>query len=216
PQDSLSLATGIMQAFTVFSETYSLPWLSPLIAACIILGGLGGVGAWVIGPTKGLLVASQDGSLPAFLAKTNDKGVPMRILMIQGGIVSVLSLIFILMPSINSSYWILSVITAQVALLVYIALFAAGLKLYYKKPHAPRAFRVPGKKFGIWLVCMMGILSSFVVILFGFSPPSTIPFESICVYELMLMGGIAICCIAPLFLIKKLGVPTPKKSAHIK
>jgi hypothetical protein len=75
---------------------------------------------------------------------------------------------------------------------------------------------VPGKKFGIWLVCMMGILSSFVVILFGFSPPSTIPFESICVYELMLMGGIAICCIAPLFLIKKLGVPTPKKSAHIK
>lgn len=205
PADSLSLATGIMQAFTVFSETYNLPWLSPLIAGCIILGGLGGVGAWIIGPTKGLLVASQDGSLPSFLSVTNESGVPVRILMIQAAIVSGLSLVFVLMPSINSSYWVLSVITAQVALLVYIALFAAGLKLYYKKPHEPRSFRVPGKKFGIWLVCMMGIISSIVVILFGFSPPATIPFDSVCTYELILVAGIAICCMAPLFLIKRLG-----------
>jgi amino acid transporter len=204
PQDTLSLATGIMQAFTIFADAYHLPWLSPLIAGCIILGGLGGVGAWIIGPTKGLLVASQDGSLPSFLAHTNKRGVPTRILMIQAAIVSVLSLVFILMPSINSSYWILSVITAQLALLVYIALFAAGLKLYYKKPHAPRSFRVPGKQFGIWLVSMMGILSSLIVIIFGFLPPSTIELESVCSYELILVGGIAICCIAPLILIKKL------------
>ncbi len=204
PQDNLSLATGIMQAFTIFANTYNLPWLSPLIAGCIILGGLGGVGAWIIGPTKGLHVASQDGSLPTFLSHTNSKGVPTRILIIQAFIVSILSLIFILMPSINSSYWVLSVITAQLALLVYIALFAAGLKLYYKKPHAPRSFRVPGKSFGIWTISILGILSSLVVIIFGFFPPSTIQLDNICAYELILLGGISICCIAPLLLIKKL------------
>jgi amino acid transporter len=211
PRDNLSLATGIMQAFTVFADTYNLPWLSPLIAACIILGGLGGVGAWIIGPTKGLHVASQDGSLPAFLAHTNQKGVPVRILMVQAAIVSALSLIFILMPSINSSYWVLSVITAQLALLVYIALFAAALKLHYNKPKIPRSFRVPGKKFGIWLVCTMGIFSSFIVIFFGFWPPSTIPFKSLFVYEIILVGGIAICCILPLFLIKKLRLKRPPR-----
>ncbi len=209
PQENLSLATGIMQAFTVFADAYHLPWLSPLIAGCIILGGLGGVGAWIIGPTKGLLVASQDGSLPSFLSHTNEKGVPTRILMIQAAIVSVLSLVFILMPSINSSYWVLSVIAAQLALLVYIALFAAGLKLYYHKPHAPRSFRVPGKKFGIWLVCSMGILSSLVVIIFGFLPPSTLLLDSICTYELILVSGIAICCITPLILIRKINSSRP-------
>lgn len=203
PQEQLSLATGIMQAFTVFAEAYHFPWLSPLIAGCIILGGLGGVSAWVIGPTKGLLVASQDGSLPSFLAHTNKKGVPIRILMIQGFIVTALSLVFILMPSINSSYWILSVITAQLALLVYIALFAAAIKLHYHKPKVPRTFRVPGKKAGIWIVCSMGILSSFAVILFGFWPPNTIPFQNILLYEVILIGGVIVCCVAPLFLIKR-------------
>lgn len=203
PQHQLSLATGVMQAFTIFADTYHLPWLSPLMAGSIILGGLGGVSAWIIGPTKGLLVASQDGSLPSFLTHTNEKGVPVRILLIQALIVSSLSLIFLLMPTINSSYWILSVITAQLALLVYIALFAAGLRLHYHKPHVPRSFRVPGKKFGIWLICTMGILSSFAVILFGFWPPSVVPFQSVALYETILIAGIAICCVAPLYLIRK-------------
>ncbi len=203
PQSQLSLATGVMQAFTVFADTYHLPWLSPLIAGCIILGGLGGVGAWIIGPTKGLQVASQDGSLPAFLSSTNQKGVPVRILIIQALLVSLLSLVFILMPTVNSSYWILSVITAQLALLVYMALFAAGIKLYYYKPHTNRPFRIPGKKLGIWLVCGVGALCSFVVILFGFLPPSVVPFQSVFLYESILIGGIAVCSLAPLYLIKR-------------
>ncbi len=202
PEHELSLATGVMQAFTIFADTYHLPWLPPLIAGCIILGGLGGVGAWIIGPTKGLQVASQDGSLPAFFAHTNKKDVPVRILMLQAIIVSLLSLIFILMPTVNSSYWILSVITAQLALLVYIALFAAGIKLHYHKPHVPRSFQVPGKKFGMWAVCMAGIISSIAVILFGFLPPSVVPFQSVLVYELFLIIGIALSCIIPLYLIR--------------
>jgi glutamate:GABA antiporter len=203
PQKQLSLATGVMQAFTIFADTYHMPWLSPLIAGCIILGGLGGVGAWIIGPTKGLHVASQDGSLPAFLSPTNKHGVPVRILVVQAVIVSLLSLVFILMPTVNSSYWILSVITAQLALLVYIALFASGLKLHYHKPDVARAFNVPGKKLGIWLVCGAGALSSLVVILFGFIPPSTVPFQSVFIYECILIAGIAICCLIPLYLIRK-------------
>ena len=195
-----SLATGVMQAFVIFANAYHLDWLPPLTAGCIILGGLSGVGAWIIGPTKGLLVACHDGSLPPFFAQTNQKGAPTRILVLQAMIVSVLSLIYLLMPTVNSSYWILSVITAQLALIVYIILFASGLKLHYQKPHIQRTFRIPGKKVGIWLVCGIGAFSSFAVIGFGFLPPSIIPFQSVFVYELMLLAGIAVCCIIPFFL----------------
>jgi amino acid transporter len=123
--------------------------------------------------------------------------------MIQAVIVSILSLIFILMPTVNSSYWILSVITSQLALLVYIILFAAGLKLHYKKPEVKRSFRVPGKRAGMWIICSMGAVTSLVVIFFGFIPPSIIPFESVITYEAMLIGGVALCCIAPLYFLKK-------------
>jgi len=95
-----------------------------------------------------------------------------------------------------------SVITAQLALLVYIALFAAGIKLHYDKPHVARSFCVPGKKLGMWIVCTGGIAASVAVILFGFLPPSAVPFQSVFIYELILIIGIAICCIAPLYLIK--------------
>jgi amino acid transporter len=203
PSRDLSLATGIMQAFQIFVNAFGLSWLLPLIAAFIILGGLSAVGAWVIGPTKGLLVASQDGSLPPFFAHTNKKGVPVRILLTQALFVSVLSLIFILMPTVNSSYWILSVITAQLALLVYMFLFASALKLHHHQPHVHRSFRVPGKKWGMWSVCTLGTLSCLVVILFGFLPPAQIPFQHIFSYECALVAGIVICCAIPFYLIRR-------------
>ncbi len=62
PNRELSLATGIMQAFVVFLKTFGLDWAIPVVAGFIVLGGLSGVGAWIIGPSKGLLVASEDGS----------------------------------------------------------------------------------------------------------------------------------------------------------
>lgn len=203
PNEQLSLATGIMQAFTVFTQTYNLPWLLPLIAGFIVLGGLSAVGAWIIGPTKGLMVATEDGSLPSFLGYTNKHGVPIAILLTQAIIVSLLCLLFILLPTVNSSFWLLSVITAQVALVVYMVLFAAAVKLHYSKADVPRHFRIPGKKLGIWTVCSVGILCCLLVFFFGFLPPAQVPFQNVLLYEFILVGGILICCGLPLLIVKK-------------
>lgn len=200
PSKDLSLATGVMQAFTVFVDAFNMPYLLPIIAGCIILGGLSGVGAWIIGPTKGLLVACQDGSLPAALGKTNRHGVPVSILLVQAVLVSILCLFFLVFPSVNSSFWLLSAMTAQLALISYIALFAAAIRLHYTRPHVYRRFRIPGKKIGIWTVCLSGALCCFFVILFGFLPPSDIPFHNIWLYEMILIGGMALFCLIPHFL----------------
>ncbi len=199
PHNELSLVTGVMQAFSIFASSYHLPFLKHFLAACIILGGLSGVGAWIIGPTKGLLVATEDGSLPKFFAKTY-KGAPVSILLTQAVIVSVLCLAFIFMPTVNSSFWLLSAMTAQLALLVYVALFASAVKLYYHKSDVYRHFRIPGKKWGIWTVSLLGSLSSISVIIFGFIPPSDIPIKSTFVYELILIGGMVFLCALPFWL----------------
>jgi amino acid transporter len=201
PGHELSLATGIMQAFQTFLEAFKLSWLVPVVALLIVLGGLSGIGAWMIGPTTGLQVASKDGSLPIFFARSNRFGAPMPILVLQAGIVTLLSLIFILLPTVNSSYWVLSVITAQLALFVYIVVFAAAVKLHFHKPDVARSFRIPGKRWGMLLVCSLGISSCVLVILFGFLPTDQVPFQSLAAYEAILIGGITISCLTPLWLL---------------
>lgn len=198
PKSSLSLVTGAMQAFAFFVGAYRLHWLIYFIAFFIIVGALSGAAAWIIGPTKGLMVASRDGSLPKTFSKTNSKGVPVNVLLLQGVIVSVLSLTFVWMPTVNSSFWILSAVTAQLALLLYIGLFAAGIRLHYLKPEVVRSFRIPFKKAGIWSVCGLGILSCLVVIVLGFIPPDQAQIKNVWLYELILIGGMILLSCAPL------------------
>ncbi len=203
PARELSLAAGVMQAFATFFQAYGVEWMIPFFAAFIVIGGLGGVGAWIIGPTKGLLAAGKDGSLPAFFAKTDRRGTPIRILIVQAALVSLLCLGMLLAPTVNSSFWILSAMTAQLALLVYIGLFAAALKLHHHKPHIPRPFRVPGGTLGMRIVCGLGIFSCLTVILFGFLPPSQIAISNVYLYEAILIGGMLILCLSPFILFRK-------------
>ncbi len=202
PNSELNLITGVLQAFVIFFNQFNMPWMVPIIAGCIILGGLGGVSAWVIGPTKGMMVASVDGNLPHFLAKKTSKGVPVGMLLTQGSIVTLLSLAFIFMPTIHSSFWLLSQMTAQLALIVYVSLFAAGIRLRYKDNQMPRSFRIPGgKKWGMWIIASAGIFASLIAFLLGFIPPPETGL-SIMSYELILIGGIFLMLLLPYILRK--------------
>lgn len=203
PNRELSLATGIMQAFTVFLDAYGLQWAVPIVAGCIVLGGLSGVGAWSMGPAQGLLVASEDGSLPALFSKVNKYRAPAGLLITQAIIVTLLALLYVIFPTVNKSYWLLSVITAQLALLVYVALFATALKLHHAKPDVKRSYRIPGKKVGIWTVCLLGGGSSLVVMFLGFIPTEQVPVDRLLSYELMLIGGMAIACLLPFLIYRR-------------
>ncbi|TSA30543.1 MAG: hypothetical protein D4R67_00250 [Bacteroidetes bacterium] len=59
---------------------------------------------------KGLLATANDGDLPPFMAKTNKYGIQKNILIIQGCIVTCISLIFLVMPTVSSAFFILFVI----------------------------------------------------------------------------------------------------------
>jgi amino acid transporter len=202
PASDLQLATGVMQAFSLFLDSFNLKWALPIVAALIILGALSGMGAWIIGPSKGIMVASEDGSLPTFLKKKNRHGVPTAVLLTQAIIVSILCLCFVFLPSVNSSFWVLSAITAQLAILVYILLFAAAIRLHHTKADVARSFKVPGKKIGMWLVAGLGIITCVFVVCLGFIPPSTIGTKDIFIYVFSLLLGMLLLCLLPLLLLK--------------
>lgn len=204
PQKNLSLVTGILQAFFIFFHAYHVEWMVPFIAGCIILGGLSGVSAWIIGPTKGLMVAAADGSLPKFLSKHTKQNVPVNVLILQAVIVSILCLAFVWMPTVNSSFWLLSQITAQLALIVYVGLFVSGIRLRYKQGEVKRSFHIPGGKvLGMWIVALMGIFACALAFGLGFIPPSQVGIQDVFAYELFLVGGIVLACFLPLLFRKR-------------
>ena len=93
---------------------------------------------WLAGPSKGLLLISrQEGYLPPFLQRLNKNGVQQNILVVQGLVTTVIGLAYALIPDVSSAYWIFSVITTQVYLIMYLLMFVAAVQLRRKRPGPP-------------------------------------------------------------------------------
>ncbi|AHE67239.1 amino acid transporter [Legionella oakridgensis ATCC 33761 = DSM 21215] len=203
PNSMLSVVSGLIDAYAIFFNSYHMPWMTSLTAAFIILGGLSGVSAWIIGPTKGLLVAARDGCIPHAFAQVNQYGAPVAILITQGIIFTLLSSVFVLFDSINAAYWILSDLCAQMALLVYVFMFSAAIRLRYSRPEQSGAYKIPGGNVIMWLIAGLGIGCCSIAIMIGFIPPTQIPIKNKWFFELFLIGGLLLFVLLPWFLAKK-------------
>lgn len=203
PNYDLNIVTGVVQAFNYFCNELHAPWLLPGIAIAIIIGAIGSIAAWIIGPTKGLLVAAQEDNLPKIFAHTNSKGVPVAILVLQGIIVSALSLLYILMPTIETAYLVLTQLTAILALLMYVLMFVAAITLRYKKPDVVRPYKIPGGNLGMWIIGTIGALTSFIAMSLGFVPPSQVLVGDPVLYQLLLVCGVALFCLPAFFIHKR-------------
>ena len=203
PTDALSVVSGFMDAYAIFFNAYNMPWMTSITAGLIILGGVSCLAAWIIGPTKALLVSAHDGCLPKQFTRMNKHRVPTVILMTQGVIFTLLSTVIIFVDSINAAYWILSDMCAQLALLAYIFMFAAAIKLRYSQPEKPRAYRIPGGNWGMWIIAGTGLICCLVTILIGFVPPTQIPIDNVGFFEAFLVGGMVIFVLVPWCLAKR-------------
>ena len=203
PASELSIITGLIQAFQLFFTAFGLTMLTPVIVGCIVIGSLAGVGAWMIGPVKGVYAAAKDGCLPACFSRLNRYQVPYNILLIQGTIFTLLSSLFLILPTVSGTYWILSDMTAQLGLFVYLGLFASALKLRYKKHMVARAFTLPFGKIGLWMVCSCAFICCIFVMLLGFFPPTQINVGNIILYECILIFGMTFFCALPFIIYRK-------------
>lgn len=201
PAQKLSLVSGIVQAFHEYLSAYHLSWMVPLIAVSIIFGALAAVSNWVIAPNRGLLVAIRDLKIAPFFQYENKRGAPARLLLLQSILVTCLSLTYLVMPSVNSSYWVLTAMTAQVYMIMYILMFAAVVKLRYSQKNTSRPFKIPGGLPVVWLVAIVGISASVLTILIGFFPPKALVTGGLFHYEVVLITGLIVTTCLPLFLV---------------
>ncbi|CAM4462201.1 MAG: putative glutamate/gamma-aminobutyrate antiporter [Legionellaceae bacterium] len=203
PIDQLNLASGVIDAFQIFFNAFHLSFLTPLFAGLIVIGGLGCASTWIMGTARGMSIASHDNALPAILRKMNGNNMPIGILLLQGLIFTLLCSLFLLMPTINASFWILSNLTAQLALLFYLMLFTAAIRLQLKPCNKERIDKIPGGKFSLNILSGLGILSCLTIFVLGFLPSTQVPTQHVLIYEMMLMGGILFFIGLPIIFTKR-------------
>lgn len=173
-------------------------WLSPIIAIALAFGVLAGVLTWVAGPSKGIFAVGKAGYMPPFFQKTNKLGVQKNILFVQGGAVTVLSLLFVVMPSVQSFYQILSQLTVVLYLIMYMLMFTGAIVLRYKMKKLNRPFRIGKGGNGLmWFIGGLGFCGSLLAFILSFIPPSQISTGSNTVWFSVLIIGAIVVVAAP-------------------
>jgi amino acid transporter len=201
PANKIDLVNGVLQVISEFATHMHLPWLMPVMMVLIIIGILTMASTWIVGPSKGLQVAAIDGDIPSFFLKQNKKDMPARILILQASIFTLLSLLFVFVPSVSSSYWLLIALTALLYMMMYFILFCTGIMLRIKYPQVVRAYAIPGKyNSGMFLVAALGIIGVIMAFIISFFPPEQFSSVNNHYYVLILLAGLAIAFVLPVML----------------
>ncbi|MDF1655172.1 MAG: APC family permease [Coxiellaceae bacterium] len=204
PEHQISLVAGIMQAFSVFFNAYHMHWILPLMAVMLVIGGLGGVSNWIIAPTRGLQLAAKDGNLPKHFQASNRHGAPKVLLLYQAIISTIMTMAFLLMPSVNGSYWLLTALAAQQYMLMYMIMFVTSMRWRFLSNQNEDGYRIPGGNFGICLVSGMGFIGALVTFIIGFIPPDNINVGGTLHYEELIWIGLIVMTVLPfVFRLKK-------------
>ncbi|WAM24310.1 MULTISPECIES: putative glutamine/gamma-aminobutyrate antiporter GadC [Myxococcus] len=200
PKTQINLTQSLLVSYRDFFNAFGMAWLSPAIAVALFLGVLGSVTVWVSGPSAALGVVGRAGYLPPFLQRRNRHGAPSHILIVQGMVVTFLALMFVILPSVQAAYQILSQLTSTLYLLMYMLMFSAAIYLRYSEPHTQRAYRVPGGEVGMWVIGGAGLIGALVAFVLSFIPPSQIKVGSPMTYVLILIAGNILFVAIPLIL----------------
>jgi len=105
--------------------------------------------------------------------------------------------LYIVVPSVNTAYWMLSAMTVQILAIMYILLFASVIRLRYKEPNTARPYKIPGGKLGIWIVGGAGGIACLFTFVIGFVPPTGLTTQGPLQYVLTMIVGTVLLSLPP-------------------
>lgn len=215
PQRDISLTQSVLVGFDNYLRFLRIHWLTPIITIALTCGVLASVLIWAVGPSRGMFAVGKAGYLPPYFQKTNKVGVEKNILIVQAIAVSSISILFVVMPSVESFYQILCQLTILLHLLMYLLMFAAAIYLRYSFKDAKRPFRIGTKgNVLLWIVAGGGFAASFFAFLVSFIPLGQIDTGSHVVWYIIMSLGCVLFVAMP-FLIFAFRKPQWKSKESI-
>jgi len=133
PPDQVSITNGMPQATAALIARAADPRLAPLaivVAMLLVLGNIGGVGAWLAGSARLPFAAGIDRALPEAFARVHPRWqTPHVALLVQGVLATVFVLAGLFGATVRDAYVTLTSTTIILFFIPYLYLFAAYLKL---------------------------------------------------------------------------------------
>ena len=204
PSQHISLTAGVMQAFRTLLDHFNLSFLEPLVAIGLVVASISGLLDWLTGPSTGLVrIGRERGYLPRYFQQVNAQGVQLRILVTQGVVISVIGLLYAVVPTVSRAYWVFAALATEVYLVMYVLMFLAAIRLRRRHPGHPRGFRAPA----LMTICVVGVLASLGACVVGLLPPSQLGHASTPVYVSALLAGLLLIGVLPPILLYRLRRP---------
>jgi len=205
PAAHISLTAGVMQAFKFLLGHFGLNVLVPVIALGLVVASVSGLLDWLTGPSTGLLAIGRErGYLPPFFQKVNSNDVQVRILVTQGIVITLIGVLYALVPTVSRAYWIFAALATEVYLIMYVLMFVAAANLRRRQPDHARGYRAPA----LVSICVVGSVSSVAAALIGLVPPSQLGHANVPAYVLGLLTAVLVVGVLPPVLLHRLRRPS--------
>jgi glutamate:GABA antiporter len=204
PAGKISFTAGVMQAFKGLLGHFGLNLLTPIVALALVAASLSGLLDWLTGPSTGLLEIARDrGYLPRYFQGLNANGVQVRILVAQGIVITLIGLLYALVPAVSRAYWVFAALATEVYLIMYVLMFVAAINLRRRQPEHERGYRAPA----LLAICVIGTLAAVAASVVGLLPPGQLGHVSTPPYLLALLAGTLLVGVLPPLLLHRLRRP---------
>jgi glutamate:GABA antiporter len=201
PASHISFTAGVMEAFKSLLDHFGLHVLVPIIAVGLVVASLSGLLDWLTGPSTGLLeIARERGYLPRYFQELNSNGVQLHILFAQGLIITLIGVLYAVVPAVSRAYWVFAALATEVYLITYVLMFIAAISLRRRQPEHPRGYRAPA----LLAICVVGMLASVAASVVGLLPPSQLGRITTVPYLLALLAATLLVGVLPPLLLHKL------------
>ncbi|MGL4990899.1 MAG: amino acid permease [Sarcina sp.] len=217
PASQINLSAGVVQTFTLIGGLImSGTWYVKILAFLMVVGVAAEVSAWVVGPSHGMHVAAKQGIIPQYFSKVNSHEIPVRLIVLQGFIVSFWFAVLTLSAGTgggNMSFLTSMSLTVVIYLAGYLIFFVAYFSKIFRHKDLQSSYQVPGGQVGKCIVAGVGLLLSVIALVISFVPPSSLTGSQARSYELILVIGWVVVLALP-FIIFEL-YKSYKKSHNI-
>jgi amino acid transporter len=204
PAAHISFTAGVMQAFRSLLHHFGLGVFQPIIALGLVIASLSGLLDWLTGPSTGLVeIGRERGYLPRYFQQLNPNGVQLRILVAQGIVITLIGLLYALVPTVSRAYWVFAALATEVYLIMYVLMFVAAARLRRLEPEHQRGYRAPA----LTAICVVGATASVAACAVGLLPPSQLGQVSTPAYAIALFVGVIAVGVLPPLLLYRLRRP---------
>jgi amino acid transporter len=183
-KNKMSVLQGIVQAVGGMAGSIGISWIVPVFALVLSVSIAGIASAWLGGSARIPFVAGLDSYMPGWLGRVHPKyATPYAALLVHATISMLLCVVFFRFSSVQEAFQTMLSLAVVLQLVPYIYVFAALLKLAFRKPETPGVYGKPV----LVLAGVSGLVTTILGILLQYFPPQLI--TSLRTYEFEMVSG---------------------------